>query len=380
MTELSIPPEPIIEKSESLSKSEIEQVNVVVNYLWQKWQDILTRRDIWQLNFQTFISKRYSKEASEWLSKRLAWNSLVQDIIKTLDSDDIEYKFTFSLSPTGMFGLPEGNMLIVPSGRRITSDSIEFGSFEMVKRGTLPEYRKDNEKISIKAESQGLKLEFEDNFVFVEITSKNPEEARDRAASLVYDFTLALTLWCGSYVSFRIISGYDQYGRPAPVIHRLGLLQFTSYNLTDLAKQMQESIYVTRQSDLRLKKSLEYFSHAAFLNKVIIDLEGKSPEQYVYLLSDIILNLYKSVTTVIGDPKKDKDYQSRYKKYGIDYNFWKSKIDRLRDIRNNWDVAHYHISREKLVELDTIIRESFLTTKQTIMKYVEYLDNLCCAS
>ena len=92
------------------------------------------------------------------------------------------------------------------------------------------------------------------------------------------------------------------------------------------------------------------------------------------LLSDIILNLYKSITVIVGDPAKEpKAYQKRYRKYGIDYDFWNEKINKLRRIRNDWGVAHYFISEDDFLKLNTVIGESFRTTRQTILRYVEYL-------
>lgn len=108
--------------------------------------------------------------------------------------------------------------------------------------------------------------------------------------------------------------------------------------------------------DLNLRKSLEYFNHALFLDSMRYEVSpvglSTETEMHMYLLSDIIMNLYKASSVIVGDPTKDKDYQRRYKKYGIDYEFWKERIEDLRSMRNDWDVAHYNLDKEKLKNLN----------------------------
>lgn len=112
-----------------------------------------------------------------------------------------------------------------------------------------------------------------------------------------------------------------------------------------------------------------------FLYDTMRELGYENSLQQKYLLSDIALNLTKSVQTIVGDPSKDRDrdYSTRYKKYGIDYLFWRDRINGLKKVRNTMDVAHYHITDEKLKELNSKIMECLVVARETISKYIEYL-------
>ena len=63
------------------------------------------------------------------------------------------------------------------------------------------------------------------------------------------------------------------------------------------------------------------------------------------LVSEAILNFYKSVSVILGDPSAgDRDWQRRYRKFGLSDEFFKTEVEWLRkDIRNHGDVAHYRL-------------------------------------
>jgi hypothetical protein len=147
------------------------------------------------------------------------------------------------------------------------------------------------------------------------------------------------------------------------------------YNLDQCRDYVENALAIAPIKDPVLKKSLEYYDHAVFLYDTMRELGYENSLQQKYLLSDIALNLTKSVQTIVGDPSKDRDrdYSTRYKKYGIDYLFWRDRINGLKKVRNTMDVAHYHITDEKLKELNSKIMECLVVARETISKYIEYL-------
>ena len=155
------------------------------------------------------------------------------------------------------------------------------------------------------------------------------------------------------------------------------LISTTLYSLNNVTDSIKNSINIMSiyENDMILQKSLEYFNHAKVIDKIRNEIYKHESDKQKYFLSDIINNLFKSVTIITGDPSHDKDHQSRYKKYGINYEFWNDKIKYLITIRNGWDVAHYYLSQEKIKELDKIIGDVFKITRDTILQYVEYLKN-----
>ncbi len=88
------------------------------------------------------------------------------------------------------------------------------------------------------------------------------------------------------------------------------------------------------------------------------------------------MNLYKSVTVIIGDPSSDsRTFQSKYKEYGITHEYWKTEIKSLVDIRNSSDIAHYQISREKLNELQNSLPSIFGIAIHVMNQYIEFLES-----
>lgn len=72
------------------------------------------------------------------------------------------------------------------------------------------------------------------------------------------------------------------------------------------------------------------------------------------VVSAAFLNLWKAITTIVGDPSSDPDHQSRYKKFGLSFEFYREKIRRVQELRDDNDVAHHSLD---LSRLDTIERE-----------------------
>ena len=82
------------------------------------------------------------------------------------------------------------------------------------------------------------------------------------------------------------------------------------------------------------------------------------------------MSLHKSVTVITGEAK---GYQEKFKEFGINYDFWKSNLDKLRNARNRLGIAHCIVTEKERKQLRRIADEAFETTKQTILKYANYL-------
>lgn len=93
------------------------------------------------------------------------------------------------------------------------------------------------------------------------------------------------------------------------------------------------------------------------------------------LISAVFLNLWKAVSTIVGDPSHDRDYQKRYKKFGFDYQFFTSKIQLLNKLRNSYDVAHYSLDENLLKEVDANVGEAQNIAAEVLRKYREHIRN-----
>lgn len=286
-----------------------------------------------------------------------------------------KYDFRAKLEPKWIFGLPYGTELVVPAGTK-PYFSVEAGSLRPISHGTLPIYRKEEEKLSLKFDYDGCQIEFNDNFVYIILESEGPKVAYERVYSLLDNITHAISLMVGQKLKFEIISGYlIENGKATKSVRIPQRITwgFKGYNLKQLAEQVAQAIDILPSIDKKLRKSLEYYNHALFLDKIRVEYALKEPEQVNYLLADIVLNLNKSVSVLIGEPK-DRDYHDNLKKYGIDMAPFRRAISKLRRIRNEWDVAHHHITKKQLDRLKSVMKESFDTTKNVILQYSKYYD------
>jgi hypothetical protein len=83
--------------------------------------------------------------------------------------------------------------------------------------------------------------------------------------------------------------------------------------------------------------------------------------------------LWKALSTVLGDPSADKDYQRRYKKLGFDDTFFLQKVEHVRKLRNEYDVAHYTVESEKQNRVDSDYLEAKKIVETALRAYRERL-------
>jgi len=363
----------------------------LAEYLWNFWRKYLLQRAVYPRNMMYLLQIKARKDVMKWIRGEISWDELINNLEALITSDQIEYYFIFRIKPEGVFGLPEENTTVIPSRiKEWISPTVDTIAGKLIGYGTLSQYRAEEEKFTLDTEVLGVGIRFNDNFMHIRILSKDWREALDKALKLVKDLIIALTLFYGvpqkkdikftasTLFTYEIVAGYDFYGRVIPLPKALYLGTARFYDIEALKTQVKSSLELLELlDDERLRKSLEYFCHAIFLEEQrtkVLRIPGMEFQQ-LYLLSDIILNLHKAVAVIIGDPSVDKDYQRRYREYGIDYSFWKEKIEELRRIRNAWDVAHYRLDKEALKSLNKKIGDAIDTTRKVIMKYVEYLKN-----
>jgi len=348
------------------------------NYLWEHLELELLKKNILKENLYRVIVSEFSLDVNKWLNNESTWDFLLDKILKYIRSDNIKGTFIFLLNPSGYFGLPQEGKTVVPSTSEYSySPAIDSWAMEIVGHGSLSEYRQENDKITYIKKYNDVNIRIEDNYLHINIVGNNPNEILNKAYDFVNNFIHINTLMFNILLSFELKVSMDNYGRRIPIVQYKELISTTLYSLNNVTDSIKNSINIMSiyENDMILQKSLEYFNHAKVIDKIRNEIYKHESDKQKYFLSDIINNLFKSVTIITGDPSHDKDHQSRYKKYGINYEFWNDKIKYLITIRNGWDVAHYYLSQEKIKELDKIIGDVFKITRDTILQYVEYLKN-----
>jgi hypothetical protein len=73
---------------------------------------------------------------------------------------------------------------------------------------------------------------------------------------------------------------------------------------------------------------------------------------------------------MLVDPR---DHQSRYKRFGLSYEYFVEKIKKLNDFRNDYDVAHYSIVEDRLEEVEAAFGEASSIVSEVLQQYRDHL-------
>lgn len=94
---------------------------------------------------------------------------------------------------------------------------------------------------------------------------------------------------------------------------------------------------------------------------------------YKSLIASVFLNIWKAVSAVVGDPSQDADYQRRYRELSLTDDFFQTRIESMRKLRNDYDVAHYTLDAGRLAQIEQEFGQSQVTTREVIGRYRERL-------
>ena len=158
-----------------------------------------------------------------------------------------------------------------------------------------------------------------------------------------------------------------------PIQCRTKHFQVTQYKLDQVAEALNTGAMVTALEDPRMDRALHYFEHALLLFARRRDLASPLSRHHSTIISAVFLNLWKSVTTIVGDQSRDRDYQRRFLQFGMDRTFFQTKIERLKKYRDNFDVAHYSATATSTDELEAVYGQAVTIAAEVIQHYRDHL-------
>jgi hypothetical protein len=286
-----------------------------------------------------------------------------------------EFTFLFKLEPAGDFGLPEQDTIVTTAVRNIYSAAIHRLTLNTVSHGTLSRYREENEAIRLDEHMLGLRMSLHDNYLWVVLLKEDYKAAELIVLAAVDRFTQLLAVDRGTYFSAEFLHATVKSGAEEVLARHpksMSLFRLKPYNLPAFTESLREALRsVSLTGDAKLAKALDYCNHAQFLNKVRDDLPFGYARAHSHLVADIFSNYYRAASVIVGDPKKDRDYQSRYKKIGLSDDDWKT-VERVRALRNNYGVAHYDLE-DKSEQLKQELAMAVAVTKKVITCYITSL-------
>lgn len=288
-----------------------------------------------------------------------------------------KYEITYKIYPAGIFGLPQEGFTVISGTQEIHENTISPHSGKIIGFGTLSRYREESDKIIFKANYNDIAVKFSDNFIAL-IFDETDEGIAINKADNVITIVLRLleTYYPGKYfytegVEFlendkvRIFPGSFPYS-----------FRLKRYDLNKLKANLSEIFLKFSILDEVSKRCLEYIDRAALLENINAELEQFNARTRAFLKSEIFLNYYKAITTILGEPGIDKDYQSCYRRFNISHDYYRNEVVPLRKIRNDYDIAHYQLKEnlEKLQKLINNVDKVRKSALEVFKKYVDYLE------
>lgn len=288
----------------------------------------------------------------------------------------MRFQVTFEIHPSGPFGVPQDGVTVVSTqegGRELLGDTYHVRTMTRVGYGSLPEYRKENQAINLSLNLGDVQISLRDNFAFADVEASSASEAYEKAAQTINRFLQHLSLSQGRLFTFQPLINESDDGKVFPVPTYKQIASVTVYDLKRLRNDVEQTQNYYHLSDQRLERALLYFAHAHLLFERRMEIAPPLSEHYTLLIASVFLHLWKAISVIVGDPSKDTDYQSRYKQFGLDYEFFKSRIEKIRNLRNNYDVAHYSLTEESIKEIEANFGEADQIVAEVLRRYREYL-------
>jgi len=286
----------------------------------------------------------------------------------------MKFRLTFQIEPAAQFGLPQEGVIVLLAGvgAEYVGDWYHTPTMTKAGHGTLPTYRPDEDALNEKIEIRGLSGQIRDDYLSLTIEANDRSSAIEQANEALDAFLQHLAVSMRVTYSARFLFGEAEDGQAfaAPPGFSISV---TYYNLEQLKKAVRDAERYASLQDQQLLRALQYFEHASWLFQRRNQIADIGTRHFDFLIAAVFLNLWKAASTIVGDPSTDRDYQRRYRDLGFDYTYFRDRIERLRDLRNEFDVAHYHLSSERLSELKAKYGEATTTVGEIIGRHRERL-------
>ena len=227
------------------------------------------------------------------------------------------FEFLFKIEPAGDFGLPDNDTIVVKAveGMQTYTAAIDRVTGNVVAHSTVPRYRDEAEAVQLNWQIETMQLRLHDNFLTVSIEETDYATSEKTVLGAVDRFIQLLSFNRESYSRAEFIQATERTGdqyRPARQPRKIPLGKIQFYNLHAFTESLSWAFQACPlTATAELAKALDYFNHAQFLMKVRDDLPPGYLRAHGYLAADIFSNFYKAASVLVGDPTKDKDWQSR---------------------------------------------------------------------
>ena len=264
---------------------------------------------------------------------------------------------------------------MLPAGpRSIAGPVLDTRTGEIANHGTLPIYRTDEEALKLDHSLGGARLVLHDNFASLWIESADVATAfRDGKALMERVCQSLSTLYGFRFrAAFQFIE--DDTGTPKQVVESrmIDLGSFVTFNLGELSEKIRLAFGWAERADATVRKALLYAEHACLLSEYA-QADEKFSVHASFSRSVAFLQLFKALTTIVGDPSSDKDHQKHFRNIGLPADFWEKRVRPLYKIRNDDDVAHYSIEMPDPLGFATTFGQAMGVLRDALTAYVTHI-------
>lgn len=120
----------------------------------------------------------------------------------------------------------------------------------------------------------------------------------------------------------------------------LPIRNFFVYDNQALASSLASTASFMNETklDRTMRRSLRYLG----LGDALVNLlPSDGPDDQNQIIQPLrFLQYWKALATIVGDPSRAKDHQSRPHRLGLDRTFFRQRVKPMHNIRNSFDVAH----------------------------------------
>ena len=182
-----------------------------------------------------------------------------------------------------------------------------------------------------------------------------------------------LTLYQGVLFTFNPLIFESENGDLFPIPRYIELTNVVAYNIEKMQGDIEQAQENLQIANPKLEKSLQYLEQSILLNKERSRIAPFLSRNHSQLVSSIFMNLWKALSIIVGDPSVDPDYQSRYKTLDFDYEYFQGKIEWIRNLRNDYDVAHYSLSEQEIEEINGNFGKAQKIVVEVLQRYRDKL-------
>lgn len=286
----------------------------------------------------------------------------------------MRFHIIFEIDPPAQFGLPQSGKTVIP-GRAgsVFGPAFHLPTMTQIGHGTLSEYRLPEDKLKACLDDGTLRCELEDNIAQIKLEADSASEAHRQASAWMDRFLQHLAVSRRVMFSHRTLLIEDDAGSNHPIPRFREFMSVTAYNLGTMKESILEAVAHSDLEDRRLNRALEYYELALLIfgrRQLVADILSRHSTN---IISSAFLNLWKAVTTVVGDPSRRADrHQRRYRMLGFDESL-KPKLDRLKELRDGYDVAHYSLDPSSVKEVELAFGEALVIVSEVLNEYRAFL-------